>query len=178
MRLLLGAHRARLAAIRVEEPRLLVDLPARLDELDLAADLVVDRLPQEAERVHVLDLAPGAEPGRALRHDRHVRVAAERPLLQVPVVHAERLRIARSGLEVLDGLVDGAEVRLGDDLEERHAGAVQVDAGAAVRGDVVDVLAGVLLHVDAGEPDPPRSPSTAISTTPPSQMGSSYCEIW
>ena len=61
VRLFLGAHRARLAAVRVVEARLLHDLAAALDQLDLALDLVVDRALDEAERVEVLDLGARAE---------------------------------------------------------------------------------------------------------------------
>src|SRR5438093_57328 len=65
VRLLLGAHGAGLAASLVEEPRLLPHLAARLDHLHLAAQLVLHRLPQVAKGVHVLELAAGAQPGRA-----------------------------------------------------------------------------------------------------------------
>ncbi len=72
-----------------------------------------------------------------------------------------------------------AEVGRGHDLDERYPGAVEIDPGSPVGGDVVEVLAGVLLHVD---PDVSRIarflPSTVMGTAPPTQMGSSYWEIW
>jgi hypothetical protein len=52
---------------RVEEARLLHHLAAVLDQLDLAAHLVLDRLLEEAERVEVLDLAARAERLAGLR---------------------------------------------------------------------------------------------------------------
>ena len=61
VRLLLGAHRARHALGRVEQPRLLLDLAAVLEDVDLAARLGLDGLADEADRVDVLDLAAGAE---------------------------------------------------------------------------------------------------------------------
>ena len=61
VRLFLGAHRARLALVGVVEARFLHDLAAALEQLDLALDLVVDGLLDEAERIEVLDLGARAE---------------------------------------------------------------------------------------------------------------------
>ena len=51
-----------------------------------------------------------------------------------------------------------SEVRLGHDLDERHAGAVEIEVACAVRvGEpFVQRLAGVLFEVDAGDADAPR----------------------
>src|SRR6185437_16047322 len=59
----LGAHRPRLAAMRIEQARLLHDRAAVFENLDLAARLVLDRLHDEADRVDVLDLGARAELG-------------------------------------------------------------------------------------------------------------------
>ena len=88
-------------------------------------------------------------------HDRDVGVAAEGALLEVAVVHSQVHEDRAQGLQVLDGLVDGADVGLAHDLEERDAGAVQVHARGAVGGHAVQALPGVLLHVDPGEANPP-----------------------
>ncbi len=61
VRFFLGAQRARLALVRIVQARFLADLAAAFDDLDLARDLVVDRLLDEAERIQVLDLAARAE---------------------------------------------------------------------------------------------------------------------
>jgi hypothetical protein len=110
VRVFLGAHRARLAALRIEEARLLDDLAAILDELDLPAHLELDRLLEEAERVEVLDLAARSERRAGLAHG-DVRVATERPLLHVAVADADpahqrmqRLRVRhRSAAERMSG---------------------------------------------------------------------------
>ena len=92
-----------------------------------------------------------------------VHVAAQRALLHPYVAHAEteqqvpQLRDVRLG-DQRDDLA-GAEDRLGDDLDERDAGAVVVDervVGAVdPPGRAADVqrLAGVLLHVRALDVD-------------------------
>ena len=53
MRLLLVAHRARLAAARIEQPRLLHDGAAILKKLDLTARLDVDGLPDKTYGIDV-----------------------------------------------------------------------------------------------------------------------------
>jgi hypothetical protein len=61
VRLFLGAHRAGLALAGIEQAGFLIDLAAVLDDADLAARLVLDRLADEADGVDVLDLAARAE---------------------------------------------------------------------------------------------------------------------
>src|SRR6266403_1675156 len=80
---------ARLAALRIVEPGLLLDFAACLEQLDLAPRLELDRALHEAERIEVLDLAAGAELFLARFFYRNVRVAAERALLHVPVADAD-----------------------------------------------------------------------------------------
>jgi hypothetical protein len=67
VRLFLRAHGRGLAPSGSNRPRLLVDRAAVLQDLDLAARLVLDRLLDEAERVDVLDLAARAELPAGLR---------------------------------------------------------------------------------------------------------------
>ena len=115
MRLLLGAHRARLAARRIEEPRLLLHFAAVLDERNLSARLGLDRLSNEADGVDVLDLASRAERSPGAAH-RDIDVSAQIALLHVPVAGAD---IAQEGAQFSDtglGLLGGAHVGLGDDL--------------------------------------------------------------
>ncbi len=152
VRFFLRAHRPRLAAVRVVQARLLHDLAAALDQLDLARDLVVDRLLDEAERVQVLDLGARAELRLALRAHRDVRVAAERAFLHVAVADLEVAHERVDLLHVRDGFLGRAHVGLRDDLEQRRAGAVQVDAREPVEV-LVQRLARVLLEVRARDAD-------------------------
>ncbi len=59
-------------------------------------------------------------------------------------------------LDVGDRFLGRADVRLGDDLQQRCAGAVEVDAAHAVEV-FVQALAGVLFQVRAGDADAPRA---------------------
>jgi len=138
--------------------RLLQHLPARLDQLDLALDLVRDRALHEAERVQVLQLRARAELGLALAPHRDVGVAAELALLHVGVRHLQMAQHLAQAAEVGAGFFGRADLRLGDDLDQRSAGPVQVHVSHSAAGDriVVDVLRRVLFHVDAGEADRAR----------------------
>ena len=57
--------------------------------------------------------------------------------------------------QVSVGLVGRPHVGLADDLDQRRAGAIQIDIGVAVGilEAVVDALAGVVFHVDARDAD-------------------------
>ena len=65
---------------------------------------------------------------------------------QMPIQLHQRMQ----RLGVGHGLVGGAHVGLGDDFQQRRAGAVEVDAGLAVE-ILVQRLAGILLEVGAGQ---------------------------
>ena len=151
MRLFLRAHGARLALAGVEQARLLVDLAAVLEDVDLAARLDLDRLLDEADGVDVLDLAARAELVAGLAH-RDVDVGAQVALLHVAVAGAE---VAQDGAQLVDvglRLLGRAHVGPRHDLHQRHARAVEVDVGV-VGVLVVDRLAGVLLQMQALDAD-------------------------
>ena len=95
------------------------------------------------------------------RPERDVRVAAERPLLHPDVAHVERLQRRAELTQVRGGLLGRAHVGLAHALHQRHARAVVVDQRVVglvdpARRAAVRRLAGVLLHVDARDADPPR----------------------
>ena len=66
VRLLLGAHRARLARHWIEQPRLLLDRAAVLEDLDLAARLVSIAWPMKRIELTFLisQRVPSGSPGR------------------------------------------------------------------------------------------------------------------
>src|SRR3954468_19375148 len=104
MRVFLRAHRPSHAAAAVEQPRLLLDRAALLDQIDLAPRLVLDRLHDKAYRVHVLDLASDAI-GFAGMPYRDVAVATKRSLLHVAVAGAEIAQDRAQLAEIQPGLL-------------------------------------------------------------------------
>ena len=151
MRFLLGAHRACLSGLGIEQPRLLMNGAALLDDLDLAACLVFDGLADEADRVDVLDLAARAERFARAAH-RHVHVGAERALLHIAVAGAEITEDRPELGDIGARLLGGAQVRLRHDLHQSDARAVQIDIGI-LRVLVVQTLAGVLLEMQPLDAD-------------------------
>ena len=148
----LGAHRPRLAAIRIVQPRLLHDLAAALQQFDLPRDLEVDGFLHEAERVEVLDLGARAELFRTVLPHRHIRVAAERSLLHIAVADRKITHQRMDLLQVGDRFLGRAHRRLRDDLDQRRTGPIQVDAGRAPEA-LVQRLACIFLKVSTRDVD-------------------------
>ena len=123
---------------------------AVFDLLDLPAHLVVNGLLHEAKAVQILDLTPGAQRRARLAH-RHIGVATKAALLHVAVANANPGHDFVQLFGVGHGLGAGAHVGLGHDLQQRRAGAVQVDAGLANKV-FVQRFAGVFLQVGAHQP--------------------------
>src|ERR1039458_7671557 len=88
VRLLFRAHAVSLAFVRVVEARFLRDPATGLDDADVALDLVLQRLLDEAERVDVLDLGFGAEFLLSARPHADVGIAAQRTFFHVAVADA------------------------------------------------------------------------------------------
>ena len=122
---------------------------------DVTLDLVFQRLANEAERVHVLDLGLGAEFLLAGGAHADVGIAAQRAFLHVAVADAGVQDDLLQAREILVRLLGRADVGLADDLDQRHAAAVQVQVGALVGigKAFVQALAGVLFQVYAGDAD-------------------------
>ena len=124
------------------------------EALALAPVLDAQRPFEEAERVQVLEFDPVAEllaSPPAHRDVVHPQVA---PLhVDVGDLAVREARPNRPGEG--GGLAGGADVGLAHDLDQRHAGAVEVHSAAdAGAGDaLVHQLSGVLLELDPVDPD-------------------------
>ena len=157
--LLLRAPRRERAAAGVEIVRLLDDLSAGLVDGGLPCDLGVDPLGDEAERVHVLQLAAGAQLRRPRRPDRDVGVDTQCPLLHLGVRDPELDDRLPQKLQEAAGVLGGVDVGAGDDLDERRAASIEVDervVGAAdPAGAPADMrrLRRILLEMRANDPD-------------------------
>jgi hypothetical protein len=159
VRFLFRAHQGRAVRSGIEQTRFLDDRRPVLPRRDVALDLEFDGTLHVAERVEVLELGLDPERRRPGRSHRHVRVAPQASLFHVAVVHAQGHEHLAHAAEGLGRVRRGPEVRLGDDLDERHAAAVEVQVGPPRRigAGVVQRLAGVLFHVHAGDPDRDRA---------------------
>ena len=150
MRLLLVAHRAGLALAGVEQPRLLLDPAAVLENCDLPARFIFDRLADEADRIHVLDFAARAERLPRTPH-RYVHVGAQAALFHVAVAGAKIAQDRAQLGEIGPRCLGRAQVRLGDDLHQPDAAAVEIDQrhGGML---LVQRLAGIRLEMQPLDP--------------------------
>ncbi len=128
--------------------RLAIFLPLAV----LAVGLELEGTFNGSEAVQVLDLDDRRGDGLAVFFDVEVDVgiAAERAFLHLAVGDAEVAEGEAQFFETSLGVLGGANVGLGDDLQEGDTRAVQVDLGEAA--GAVGELAGVFFEVDAGQP--------------------------
>ena len=158
MGVLLRAQRGERAVLGVEVEGFLGDLLPALQHLPLPRDLRLDSPLEEPEAVHVLELGLGAQlvgPGRA---NGDVAIDAKAALLHVHIGDAELADRRPEQLRPLAGLRRGADVGLGDDLDQRSAAPVEVHqrgTGAVDPSRLPHVveLGGVLLEVGAMDAD-------------------------
>ena len=167
MRLLFGAHRPGFALVGVIKPGFLHDLAAIFQNGNLAAGFIVNRLRHEAHRVHVLDLAPGAEMAEILgglilfilprTADRHVDIRPQVAVLHVAVTGAQIAQDLAQFGDIGCRLLRPANVGARDNLHQGHAGAVEIDKGHG-GVHVMDRLAGVLFQMNPLDPDQTGDP--------------------
>ena len=125
MRFFLGAHRAGLALVGIEKPRFLINSATVFDNLDLPARLIFNRLSDEIDRVHILDLAASAErPTRPAHRD--VDVGTQRALLHVTVAGAEIAKDRAQLRDICLGLLRRADIGLRYNFHQGDAGPVEV----------------------------------------------------
>ena len=102
------------------------NLFAVLEKLCLALDLILDGALHGAEAVEVFDLGAGTEFLLADWAQGDVDIAAQRAFLHLGVADAGVDDDGAQLFEISAGVGGAAHVRLADDLDQRHAGAVVV----------------------------------------------------
>ncbi len=134
--------------------RLLHYLPPGAQHFDLSLDLVLDRAGQRAKAVDVLDLGARAHLSAANRAHRDVGLEADHALFHISGIHPQ---IAQDGTQAGGAgphIFHRAQVRLGDDLQQRHPGPVKVHQRMPFALLVhVEQLAGVLFQMHAADTD-------------------------
>ena len=149
MTLFLRTRRTHGLCTRVPQHRLLHDALPGTEQGTLSHELGSQGALDSRERVEILDLGFCAEERRTSRTRADVRVDAKASLLHVDVAHLEQL-LERA--EKRSRCSRGANVRLTDDLDQRHASAVEIDGTDADKA-VVDRLPSVLLDMNASNSD-------------------------
>ncbi len=122
---------------------------AGLDGCALPLDLIGDGIAYVPDGVHVLHFHLGVQLIGARRTDGDVGVGPHGAVLHAALGSAHVAHQRAQRLEELHGLVGGAEVGLGDDLHQRHTGAIEVnqaDGGAALH--LMHQLGHIFLHMD------------------------------
>ena len=91
------------------------------------------------------------------RPHRDVGVAPQAALFHVAVVDPERDEDLAKLPERLGGIARRAQIRLGDDLDQRRAAAIEIEVGllVGVGEPLVERLARIFLHVHARDADAP-----------------------
>ena len=129
MGLLFGAHSVSLALVGIKKPSLLNDAAPGLNYFDVAFDLVLQRLADKAKRIDVLHFSLGAERFLPPRTHAHVCVAAKRSFLHVYVADAGVENDLLQPGKVVVSFIRRRDVWLADDLNQRHATAVEIEVG-------------------------------------------------
>ena len=167
-------------AATFHKPRFLHDLAARFEHADLALDFVLQRVRKIAERIQVLHFRFGAEFRRAAQPHAYVRVATQRTFFHVAVAHFGVFQNLLQRVQIRIGLGGRAQVRLGNNFDQRHAAAIEIDVAPAVgiRKSFVQAFARIVLHVQARDADALRSrPRPRFPASPSVASGNSYIEI-
>lgn len=133
-------------------------------ECNLPGNLIIDSPAHRRKRVHVLYFDLGSELGVPDGPDGNIDVAAEGTFLHVPIADPQVPDDPLYLGGVLGGLHPGPHVGVGDDLQQGDPGPVEVDLGEGGGGGAgvgvgMHELAGVLLHVDPGDPEGPAASS-------------------
>src|SRR5438046_9825148 len=97
--------------------------------IKIAFNYIFERFLQETEGVEIFDFDFGPEFARATPAHADIGVAAERAFLHIAVADAGVEHDLAERGEIGVGLLGRADVRLGNNFDERSAAAVVVDIG-------------------------------------------------
>ena len=147
---LLDAHERRLATVVIPSTRLLIEFSSRLHKGSLALDLEGESAADSTDGIEILQLDLGAVFLLTDRSHGNVHIAAHLALLHVGIADFTVDKDLPECCEVGEGLFWGSDVGLRDDLHERGAGTVEINAAGSLE---METLRHILFEMDAGEPD-------------------------
>ena len=121
------------------------------DQRNLPTCLVIDCTPKRSNRVHILNFTAGAELF-ARPTNTHVCVDPHRAFLHACIGGTNFNENRSEFIDVLSRLLRGSDIRSTHDLDERHAGTIEIDERAlasmnSTRTANVGALAGVFFEV-------------------------------
>ena len=147
---LFDPHELRFAQIVIPAPRLLLQRATPAQDLALTIDLVGQGAAHPADRVQILQLDLGAPFLRAGGTHGHIDVTTHLAFFHVRIGNTGVFQMLFERGQISEGLFGIGDVRLGNNLHERCARAVEIDAGRIFQ---VETFGHILLEVDAGQAD-------------------------
>ncbi len=154
--ILLGAHRIGVFFVVIPAACLLNDRLALPKELDLPLAFAVNRAPDRLERVQVLHLGTGTKLFCADLPHGKVDIRTHGTFLQLAVRRTQILNDQAQLFQISDDLLGASHIRLGHDLDQRHAAAVVIHQ-RTVLPLIVNQLSGILLHMNLMNTNFPRT---------------------
>ena len=148
-RIFLRTHRPRFIAIRIIEPGFLHDPAAILDQFNLTAHFIADRLVHEVEGVEVLDFATRAEWLTAATH-RDVGITAEGPLLHIAVANTNPAHQCMQRFGIRNRLLRAGQIGFSDNFQQRCTGTIQIDTAHTME-IFMQRFTGVFFQMRAGQ---------------------------
>ena len=131
-------------------------MAAILQHFLLTLNLVLQSFLNSLEGVDVLHLGTGTQHIGAFRADGNIQVSTEIALLHLAVGNINVLQNGLDLFHVQAGFLRGRHIRLGNNLNQRHAGTIVIHVGSL---GILDGIAGmhqlacILLHVNTGDAD-------------------------
>ena len=146
MGIFFGPHSTGFAFDAVKQTGFLINRAAGLNNLDMTARLIINRLADKAHRVNVFDLAARAQLSARFANG-DVYISAQITFFHITVTGAKRPDNAAKFFNVSRGFLRRTHIGLGNDFHQRDAAAIQIDIGF-IRRKIVHGFPGVLLQME------------------------------
>ena len=126
MRFFFGTHGFGFVFGHIPEAGFLNDSFTLIQHAGLAFDFVFNRLLHKLETVHVFDFSAGAEFLSAFFADGNVGVTAQRTFFHIAVRNVDIKQNAFQGGQVSMGFIRTADIRFGNNFDERNTATVVI----------------------------------------------------
>ena len=147
---LFRAHQKRFAGGVIPTAGLLLQSVLALQRLGLSMNLERERATHPANRIHVFDLNLRPKLGLGFRPDRDVAITTQLPLLHVSIADAAIDQDLFERGQKRERLFRRINFRLGHDLHQRRARAVEINPGLCLK---MKTLRHIFFEMDPDEMD-------------------------